>query len=88
MKLTPQSADETVSTAWPQALKQAGMGLILDIVPNHMSTSLENAWWRDVIEYGQQSRYFRYFDIDGSRPLTLPFLGDTFEAELEKGRSL
>jgi maltooligosyltrehalose synthase len=38
-----------------------------------------------VIEYGQQSRYFRYFDIDGSRPLTLPFLGDTFEAELEKG---
>ena len=67
------------------ALKQAGMGLILDIVPNHMSTSLENLWWRDVIEYGQQSRYFRYFDIDGSRPLTLPFLGDTFEAELEKG---
>ena len=67
------------------ALKQAGMGLILDIVPNHMSTSLENTWWRDVIEYGQQSRYFRYFDIDGSRPLTLPFLGDTFEAELEKG---
>lgn len=67
------------------ALKQAGMGLILDIVPNHMSTSLENTRWRDVIEYGQQSRYFRYFDIDGSRPLTLPFLGDTFEAELEKG---
>ena len=67
------------------ALKQAGMGLILDIVPNHMSTSLENLWWRDVIEYGQQSRYAHYFDIDWSRPLTLPFLGDTFEAELEKG---
>ena len=45
------------------ALKQAGMGLILDIVPNHMSTSLENRWWRDVIEHGRQSRYaalFRY----------------------------
>ncbi|KUQ86511.1 MULTISPECIES: malto-oligosyltrehalose synthase [Enterobacter cloacae complex] len=67
------------------ALRQAGMGLILDIVPNHMSTSLENAWWRDVIEHGRQSRYARYFDIDWSRPLTLPFLGDTFEAELEKG---
>lgn len=67
------------------ALRQAGMGLILDIVPNHMSTSLENRWWRDVIEHGKQSRYARYFDIDGSRPLTLPFLGDTFEAELEKG---
>jgi len=43
------------------ALRQAGMGLILDIVPNHMSTSLENAWWRDVIEHGRQSRYARYF---------------------------
>lgn len=67
------------------ALKQAGMGLILDIVPNHMSTSLENRWWRDVIEHGRQSRYAAYFDIDWSRPLTLPFLGDTFEAELERG---
>ena len=67
------------------ALRQAGMGLILDIVPNHMSTSLENRWWRDVIEHDKQSRYARYFDIDWSRPLTLPFLGDTFEAELEKG---
>ena len=67
------------------ALRQAGMGLILDIVPNHMSTSLENRWWRDVIEHGKQSRYARYVDIDWSRPLTLPFLGDTFEAELEKG---
>ncbi|MCU6219637.1 malto-oligosyltrehalose synthase [Enterobacter cloacae] len=67
------------------ALRQAGMGLILDIVPNHMSTSLENGWWRDVIAFGQQSRYAHYFDIDWSRPLTLPFLGDTFEAELEKG---
>ncbi|WP_448667943.1 malto-oligosyltrehalose synthase [Enterobacter mori] len=67
------------------ALRQAGMGLILDIVPNHMSTSLENRWWRDVIEHGKQSRYARYFDIDWSRPLTLPFLGDTFEAELVKG---
>lgn len=67
------------------ALRQAGVGLILDIVPNHMSTSLENRWWRNVIEHGKQSRYARYFDIDWSRPLTLPFLGDTFEAELEKG---
>ncbi|MDR9890369.1 malto-oligosyltrehalose synthase [Pseudenterobacter timonensis] len=67
------------------ALRQAGIGLILDIVPNHMSTSLENRWWRDVIKNGQNSPYARYFDIDWSRPLTLPFLGDTFEAELEKG---
>lgn len=67
------------------ALKEAGLGLILDIVPNHMAASLENPWWRDVIEYGEQSRYAHHFDIDWSRPLTLPFLGDTFENVLENG---
>lgn len=68
-----------------QALKNAGLGLILDIVPNHMAASLENAWWRDVIEHGENSRYAKHFDIDWSRRLTLPFLGDPFEEALEKG---
>lgn len=68
-----------------EALKAAGLGLILDIVPNHMAASLENPWWRDVIEHGGKSRYARHFDIDWSRRLTLPFLGDTFEEVLEKG---
>ena len=68
-----------------RALKAAGLGLILDIVPNHMAASLENPWWRDVIAQGEQSRYARHFDIDWSRRLTLPFLGDTFEAVLEQG---
>jgi (1->4)-alpha-D-glucan 1-alpha-D-glucosylmutase len=68
-----------------KALKAEGLGLILDIVPNHMAASLENAWWRDVVENGQKSRYARHFDIDWSRRLTLPFLGDTFEKVLEAG---
>ncbi|MTD25899.1 malto-oligosyltrehalose synthase [Erwinia sorbitola] len=67
------------------ALKNAGLGLILDIVPNHMAASLENAWWRDVIENGENSRYAHHFDIDWSRRLTLPFLGDDFDTALEKG---
>ncbi len=68
-----------------ETLHAAGLGLILDIVPNHMAASLENAWWRDVIEHGKRSAYADHFDIDWSRRLTLPFLGDTFEAVLEKG---
>ncbi|PLR44129.1 malto-oligosyltrehalose synthase [Chimaeribacter arupi] len=68
-----------------KALKAADLGLILDIVPNHMAASLENTWWYDVIEHGEKSRYARHFDIDWSRRLTLPFLGDTFEAALENG---
>lgn len=68
------------------ALTQADLGLILDIVPNHMAASLENAWWRSVVEWGSDSPYSRHFDIDWSQPLTLPFLGDTFEAECARGR--
>ena len=39
------------------------MGLVLDIVPNHMSTDLSNPWWFDVLENGPGSPYARYFDI-------------------------
>ena len=68
-----------------KALKAADIGLIIDIVPNHMAASLENAWWRDVIEKGENSRYAQHFDINWSRRLTLPVLGDTFETVLENG---
>lgn len=68
-----------------RALKAEGLGLILDIVPNHMAASLENSWWRDVVENGEKSRYARHFDIDCTRRLTLPFLGDTVEKVLEAG---
>jgi (1->4)-alpha-D-glucan 1-alpha-D-glucosylmutase len=56
-------------------LKEAGLGLILDIVPNHMAASVENAWWRDVLRHGKHSQYARHFDIDWSKKLTLPVLG-------------
>ncbi len=68
-----------------RTLKAAGLGLILDIVPNHMAASLENPWWSDVVEHGEKSHYARHFDIDWSRKLTLPFLGDTFENVLAAG---
>jgi (1->4)-alpha-D-glucan 1-alpha-D-glucosylmutase len=68
-----------------KALKDNGLGLILDIVPNHMAASLENPWWRDVVENGKQSRYARYFDINWDRKLTLPFLGDDLETVVEAG---
>jgi (1->4)-alpha-D-glucan 1-alpha-D-glucosylmutase len=68
-----------------KTLQDAGIGLILDIVPNHMAASLENGWWHDVIEYGESSRYANHFDIDWTRRLTLPFLGDSLENVLENG---
>ncbi len=45
-------------------LQQYRMGLILDIVPNHMASSHDNPWWMDVLEHGPASPYAKYFDID------------------------
>ena len=67
------------------ALKAEGLGLILDIVPNHMAASLENPWWRSVIEWGEASRFGHYFDIDWTQRLTLPFLGKPFEQAVSDG---
>ncbi|MBE7184119.1 MAG: malto-oligosyltrehalose synthase [Methylobacterium mesophilicum] len=67
------------------ALKSAGLGLVLDIVPNHMAASLENPWWRSVVEWGEDSPYAQHFDIDWQERLTLPNLGKTFEDAAEDG---
>jgi (1->4)-alpha-D-glucan 1-alpha-D-glucosylmutase len=46
-------------------MKSMGMGLILDIVPNHMGVGHgTNPWWQDVLENGPSSAHADYFDID------------------------
>ncbi|WP_421594494.1 malto-oligosyltrehalose synthase [Shinella sp. M27] len=64
------------------ALHRQDMGLILDIVPNHMAASLENPWWRSIVAWGAESVFARHFDIDWSQRLTLPFLAKGFAEEL------
>ena len=62
-----------------------GLGLILDIVPNHRGVGGgDNAWWMDVLEWGRASRYADAFDIDWMPPdpalrgkVMAPFLGDS-----------
>ena len=68
------------------ALAQNDMGLVLDIVPNHMAASHENAWWMSVLENGGQSRFLHYFDIDWSEnKVLLPILGRPYGEALESG---
>jgi (1->4)-alpha-D-glucan 1-alpha-D-glucosylmutase len=60
-----------------------GMGLVVDIVPNHVGVHRpeQNAWWSDVLRYGRDSVYAKYFDIDWAPDngvdgkLALPVLG-------------
>jgi (1->4)-alpha-D-glucan 1-alpha-D-glucosylmutase len=47
-----------------EKLQQLHMGLLLDIVPNHMAASPENPWWQDVLEKGQASPFAGVFDTN------------------------
>ena len=49
--------------AFSDAAHRMGLRIIADIVPNHVATA-GHAWWRDVLRFGQASRYAEYFDID------------------------
>jgi (1->4)-alpha-D-glucan 1-alpha-D-glucosylmutase len=74
-------------------LAEAGLGQVLDIVPNHMAVGTRsNAWWWDVLEHGLESRYADYFDIDWDPPqpklaglVLVPVLGDHYGRVLEAG---
>lgn len=63
-KFNPDLGTEEEFDALVLALKERGMGLVMDIVPNHMAASSENRWWMDVLETGIDSPYAAFFDID------------------------
>jgi (1->4)-alpha-D-glucan 1-alpha-D-glucosylmutase len=70
--------------------QRCGLGILLDIVPNHMAASEENPWLRDVLELGDESRYAEHFDLswraDPAEPrLALPILGRPLEEAIEEG---
>ncbi len=74
-------------------LANAGLGQVLDIVPNHMALAgRANAWWWDVLENGPSSIYAGYFDIDWDPPqrklaatVLMPVLDDQYGRVLEAG---
>ena len=63
-RVNPELGGEAALKRLVDALRREKLGLIVDIVPNHMAATLENPWWVDVLRNGQASRYARYFDID------------------------
>ncbi|AMV37237.1 malto-oligosyltrehalose synthase [Planctomyces sp. SH-PL62] len=93
-QLNPEIGDEAAHEAMLDALRSRDLGLLLDVVPNHMGVvGNENLWWNDVLENGQASVYASYFDIDWSAPvrpenrgrILLPFLGGLYGDVLEAG---
>ncbi|HWL89290.1 MAG TPA: glycogen debranching protein GlgX, partial [Polyangiaceae bacterium] len=92
-RLNEELGTEADFIALSDRLKERGMGLVLDWVPNHMGIAVgQNRTWDDVLENGQSSLCAEYFDIDWYPPkfdlenrVLLPLLGDQYGVVLERG---
>ena len=93
-QLSPELGDKTAFEDMVKAFRDNGLGQILDFVPNHMGVGgADNPWWLDVLEWGAQSEYAGWFDIDWDPDrrylegkLLVPFVGDQYGVVLESGQ--
>ena len=92
-QVNPELGGEAALERLVAALRQHGMGLILDTVSNHMAVGgADNPWWQSLLAWGRRSPYAEFFDIQwhSSDPLLagqllLPFLGNDYGAALRDG---
>lgn len=90
--LNPEIGDSNDFNRFSEALRAKSMGLILDMVPNHIGVGSDNQWWMDILENGQSSQFAEFFDIDWQPikealrgKVLLPILEDHYGSVLEKG---
>ncbi|MDG2526083.1 malto-oligosyltrehalose synthase [Stenotrophomonas sp. HITSZ_GD] len=67
-RINPELGGEDAFLALSHRARALGIGLILDLVPNHLATHPGNAWWWDVLRHGRRSRHAGWFDIDWRAP--------------------
>ena len=91
--INPEIGTDEELAAVLEELRHRGLGLVIDVVPNHMAIDDEsNRWWWDVLENGPSSPFAKFFDIDWAPPkedltnkVLLPILGDQYGKVLENG---
>ena len=91
--VNPELGGEAALRRLVAALREHDMGLILDIVSNHMAVGgADNPWWLDLLEWGRLSPYCEFFDIQWHSPdpllkgqLLMPFLGCDYGEALQTG---
>ncbi|TAM52062.1 MAG: malto-oligosyltrehalose synthase [Paraburkholderia sp.] len=93
-RVNPELGGEAALLRLADAVHARQMGLIADIVPNHMGIAGgHNGWWLDILEWGRHGTYARHFDIDWHSPdpalrgkVLAPCLGAPYGEELAAGR--
>ena len=86
----PARGGEAGLVDFATAARAAGLGILIDIVPNHMGVAdpAQNRWWWDLLARGPESRYAAAFDVDwdfGHGKVRLPVLGGPFDQVVEAG---
>ncbi len=92
--INPELGGEAELRSLSEACRNCGMGLIVDIVPNHMAIGgADNAMWLDVLENGEQSAFASVFDIDFTMgdpdsvgKVIVPVLGQPYGDALKEGQ--
>ena len=91
-RLNPALGTEGELRELAATLHAAGLGLVLDVVPNHMAATADNPFWVDVLTHGSGSPFARWFDIEwrsggpSPRPrIVLPVLGDHRVSAIARG---
>ena len=92
-RVSPALGGEAALRRLVAELRTHDMGLILDVVSNHMAVGgADNPWWLDLLAWGRASPYAEFFDIQWHSPdpllegqLLLPFLGNDYGATLKAG---
>ena len=91
-QVNPELGGDEAFVALARTAHDHGMGLVLDIVPNHMGIGADNPFWDDLLAHGPASRYARWFDVQWraetrrlANKVHLPVLGDSLDAVLERG---
>lgn len=91
--VNPELGGEAGFQALVAEARALGLGIVVDIVPNHMAVGGgDNALWLDLLEWGPRSRAARFFDVDWdvqdlelNGKVLLPFLADCYGESLQKG---
>jgi len=91
--VNPELGGESGLRSFLAALRQADLGLIVDIVPNHMAVGgADNPWWMELLRHGRASRYADFFDVDWDSKdpdlrgkVLAPFLGRPYGEALAAG---
>lgn len=92
-RVNAELGGEAAHSEFVASLARAGLGQVIDIVPNHMAVGdHRNQWWWDVLTHGPASRYAQWFDVDWSptesklrNRVLLPILGEHYGKILDNG---